>query len=70
MIYGYVSTRRIEELCKTDIRFIWLLQGKKAPSHMTIDNFMNEYLLDCMEDVLAEINGYIFQVRGRFSYLI
>ncbi len=22
MLYGYVSTRRIEELCKTDIRFM------------------------------------------------
>lgn len=61
MISGYVSTRDIEELCKTDIRFIWLLQGKKAPSHMTIDNFMKDYLSGCMDDILAEINAYIFE---------
>ena len=57
---GYVSLREIEKLCKTDIRFMWLLQNNEAPSHMTIDNFMNETLLGKIEDVFAEINGYIF----------
>lgn len=35
--YGYVSVREIEKLCKTDIRFMWLLQDSPVPSHMTID---------------------------------
>lgn len=61
MIYGYVSTRRIEQLCKTDIRFMWLLQDKEAPSHMTIDNFMRESLTDSIENILSEINAYIFE---------
>ena len=61
MLYGYASTRRIEELCKTDIRFMWLLQDNEAPSHMTIDNFMKDYLVDCINDILFEINSYIFQ---------
>ena len=43
--FGYVSVRRIEQLCKTDIRFMWLLQDEAAPSHMTVDNFMNDTLL-------------------------
>ena len=38
MEHGYVSTRQIAKLCKTDIRFMWLLQDNEAPSHMTIDN--------------------------------
>ena len=38
---GYESVRQIEKLCKTDIRFLWLLDGSTAPSFMTIDNFMN-----------------------------
>ena len=38
---GYESTRKIKKLCRTDIRFMWLLDGKKAPSHMTISNFIN-----------------------------
>ena len=57
---GYASVREIEKLCKTDIRFMWLLQDETAPSHMTIDNFMNETLLGNIEDIFSEINGYIF----------
>ena len=60
MEYGYVSVRKIEKLCKTDIRFMWLLQNNEPPSHMTIDNFMSEILLGNIEDIFAEINGYIF----------
>lgn len=60
MEYGYASTRDIEKLCKTDIRFMWLLQDRKAPSHMTIDNFMKDYLTDSIEDILSEISKYIF----------
>ena len=30
----------IRKLCKTDIRFLWLLDGTPAPSHMTIANFI------------------------------
>ncbi len=64
MEYGYVSVRKIEKLCKTDIRFMWLLQDNAPPSHMTIDNFMNETLLGNIEDIFAEINGYIF-LKGK-----
>lgn len=57
---GYVSVRQIEKLCKTDIRFMWLLDGSPAPSFMTIDNFMNKKLIATIEDIFTEINGYIF----------
>lgn len=43
--HGYVSVREIEKLCKTDIRFMWLLQDSPAPSHITIDNFMKDYFV-------------------------
>ena len=58
---GYVSVREIEKLCNNDIRFMWLLQDNAAPSHMTIDNFMKNNLAGCIEDILAEINSYIFE---------
>ena len=61
MEHGYVSVRKIEKLCKTDIRFMWLLQENKSPSHMTIDNFMKDYLADCIGYILADINAYIFE---------
>ena len=58
---GYVSTREIEKLCKTDIRFMYLLDEHPAPSHMTIDNFMNDVLSASISDIFNEINGYIFK---------
>ena len=33
MEFGYCSLRFIEKLCLTDIRFIWILDEDKAPSH-------------------------------------
>ena len=60
---GYTSTRDIEKLCKTDIRFMWLLQDRKAPSHMTIDNFMKNCLSDSIENILNDINAYVFSVE-------
>ncbi len=32
---GYASLRNIEKPCKTNIRFLWLLDGKPSPSFMT-----------------------------------
>lgn len=64
MEHGYVSTREIEKLCKTDIRFMWILQENSAPSHMTIDNFMNNCLAESIEDIFNEINEYIFDIEN------
>lgn len=61
MEHGYVSVREIEKLCKTDIRFMWLLQDNDAPSFMTIDNFMNHCLSESIGDIFIEINKYIFE---------
>ena len=55
---GYCSVREIEKLCKTDIRFMWLLDEDDAPSFMTIDNFMNETLNRSIETILAGFIGY------------
>ena len=61
---GYASLRNIEKLCKTDIRYIWLLDDLKAPSYSTISNFMNEMLIDSIEDIFNDINSYIFKEEG------
>ena len=61
---GYASVRQIEKLCKTDIRFMWLLDGSSAPSFMTVDNFMNQKLVGSIEDIFMDINRYIFAEAG------
>lgn len=60
MEHGYASLREIEKLCKTDIRFMWLLQDSPAPTFMTIGNFINDCLLGSIDNILVEINSYIF----------
>lgn len=61
MINGNISTRKLEKLCRNDIRFRWLLRNEKSfPSHMTIDNFQNNYLKDSIENIFNEINKVIF----------
>lgn len=52
---GYASVRNIEKYCKTDIRYMWRLQDNSAPSHMTIDNFMNENLCEHIDEIFADI---------------
>ncbi len=61
MEHGYSSVREIEKLCKNDIRFIWLLNGLSAPSFMTVDNFMRNGMNECIENIMPEINAYIFE---------
>ena len=43
LVFAYMnrkfSSREIESLCKTDIRFMWLLNGEPAPSASTIVSF-------------------------------
>ena len=44
---GYVSTRELADLCVNDIRFRWILRYENSfPTHMTLCNFMNKYLLN------------------------
>ena len=49
---GYLSLRNIEKACKTDIRYMWLLDGMKAPSHVTFGNFIKNELGETIEDLL------------------
>ena len=57
---GYPSLREIEKLCKTDIRFMWILDEMKAPTYATICNFINEELNCSLEQIVNDINSYIF----------
>lgn len=57
---GYVSLRNIEKLCKTDIRFMWLLAGSHAPCYSTIRNFISNCLSGSIDTIFADINNYIF----------
>ena len=41
---GFYSTRKLEKACKNDIRFMYLLQGCKAPDHNRFWSFIKNRL--------------------------
>ena len=57
------STRKIESLCRNDIRFMWLSGGERS-THMTICNFINSYLLENIESISNDIVKFIIQKEG------
>jgi transposase len=58
---GYLSLRNIEKSCKTDIRYMWLLDGMAAPTFATFGNFIREELTDSIENIFLAINQVIFE---------
>lgn len=61
---GYESLRHLQKLCKTDIRYLWILDGMEAPSFATFGNFIREELTRSIEQIFLDINAYIFQTEG------
>lgn len=58
---GICSLRGIEKLCRNDIRYLYLLDGMKAPSFATFGNFIRNELTDSIEQIFGDVNTYIFQ---------
>ena len=57
------STRKIESLCQNDIRLMYL-SDEATPTHMTICNFINTYLIDNIENISNDIVKYIIEKRN------
>ena len=57
---GYCSLRTIEKLCKTDIRYMWLLDDMSAPTFATFGNFIKSELSKSIDAIFASVNKYIF----------
>lgn len=59
LIYGYMnniySSRKLEDACKNNIKFMWLLQGQSAPDNATIARFRSKRLKDCIEDLFNQL---------------
>lgn len=61
MEHGFCSLREIEKLCRTDIRYMYLLDEMKAPSFATFGNFIRNELTDTIEQIFVDVNAYIFE---------
>ncbi len=60
MEHGISSLREIEKLCKTDIRYMYLLDEMKASSFATFGNFIRNGLTTEIEKIFNDIHSYIF----------
>ena len=74
LVFGYMehlySGRDIAKACKTDIRFMWLLNGEPAPSHATISRFQDERLKEVMEDLFYQFVEKLYEMKEiEFKYL-
>lgn len=63
MEHGISSLRDLEKFCKNDIRFMYLLDEMKAPSHATFGNFIRNELTTTIEQIFKDINAYIFEIE-------
>ena len=58
LVYGYMtgcySARSIEEACKTNINFMWLLNEAEAPSRSTIDRFRRGRIKEALDDLFSQ----------------
>ena len=67
LVYAYMrrlySSRQIEEACKTDIRFMWILGPEPAPDHSTIARFQNEKLVPVMEDLFYQLINQLMDLN-------
>lgn len=66
MVYAHMnciySSRAIEEACRRDINFRWLLEGADVPDHATIARFRSLHFAPCAEWILAEISEFLYQL--------
>ena len=62
MANGYISLRELEDQCKINLRFMYLMDHQ-APSYRTFGYFINEVLADSIEEIFQVINKKIFETE-------
>ena len=60
MSSGYCSLRELEDNCKVNLRFMYLMD-RETPSYRTFGYFINEILGESVEEIFADINRVIFE---------
>ena len=62
MMNGYISLRELEDQCRVNLRFMYLMDHK-TPSYRTFGYFINEVIGDSIEEIFNDINQKIFEME-------
>ena len=66
VLYSYMngdySSRSMEQNCKRDINFMFLLEGNRAPDHATLARFRSIHFAPCSKRILAEMTNALFDL--------
>ena len=62
MTNGYISLRELEDQCKVNLRFMYLMEYE-TPSYRTFGYFINEVIGDSIEEIFSDINKKIFETE-------
>lgn len=67
LVYAYsqsiTSSRAIEEACRYDVRYHYLLQSRKAPDHNTINRFRRNHLKgEVLEDLFCQFLERLMEI--------
>lgn len=66
LVYSYMngdySSRSMEQNCKRDINFMYLLEGASVPDHATFARFRSIHFAPCSERILAEVTNYLYEI--------
>ena len=52
---GIYKSREIEEACRENVNFMYLLEWHKAPDHNTIARFRRQHLPEAIEDLMYQL---------------
>ena len=66
MLYGYMnklySSRALEQACRRDINFMFLLDSAKVPDHSTFARFKSIHFAPCSEKILAQVANFLYDI--------
>ena len=66
VLYSYMngdySSRCMEQNCKRDINFMYLLEGASVPDHATFARFRSLHFAPCAKRILAEMSNKLFDL--------
>lgn len=66
VLYSYMngdySSRSMEQNCKRDINFMYLLEGAPAPDHATFARFRSIHFAPCSKRIFAELSNLLYDI--------